>query len=525
MLPSGKYCAYLRKSRSDLEAEGRGEEETYVRHERTLIELSKRIGIVISEIYRERPVSGERISERPEMIRLLQDVEEQKWTGVLVVEVERLARGDTMDQGIVAQAFKYSDTLIVTPMRTYNPNDPNDEEYFEFGLFMSRREFKTITRRLQSGRVSAVKEGKYTGNVPPYGYQRIKLPGKGYSLEPNLEQAPIVQLIFSLYTDSDPGKRKGTALIAKYLNEVLKVPTMKNGRWIVATINGILRNPVYIGKVRWKSRPQIKRRDGKSRPRMRRENWIEADGLHEPIISEEVFNKAHEIMQSKSHPPAPAGKISNPLAGLVKCGMCNGAIVLRPHNNTPDSLICPRQGCRNVGSYLSIVEEKVIHSLKQWLESYRAEWEQNRPESNAHDELRIKAQQDALKAMEKRKKEYVEQKNNLHDLLEQKVYSIETFIERSKTVEKRMDELDSMMEQARKEIELEEKRAEAKVQIIPQVEHVLSVYFETEDPAKKNALLRTILDQIIYTKHKGGRWSGAMDKFELLLYPKISKNP
>ncbi|MCZ8518394.1 hypothetical protein [Paenibacillus sp. KR2-11] len=44
-----------------------------------------------------------------------------------------------MDQGIVARTFKYSSTLIITPMRTYDPNNLNDEEYFEFGLFMSRR--------------------------------------------------------------------------------------------------------------------------------------------------------------------------------------------------------------------------------------------------------------------------------------------------------------------------------------------------------------------------------------------------
>jgi site-specific DNA recombinase len=49
------------------------------------------------------------------MLKLLQDVEEGRWKGVLVMEVERLARSDTMDQGLVAQSFKESETLIVTP--------------------------------------------------------------------------------------------------------------------------------------------------------------------------------------------------------------------------------------------------------------------------------------------------------------------------------------------------------------------------------------------------------------------------
>lgn len=61
------------------------------------------------------------------------------------MEIERLARGDTIDQGIVAQTFKYSGTRIITPARDYDPSSEADEEYFEFGLFMSRREYQTTT--------------------------------------------------------------------------------------------------------------------------------------------------------------------------------------------------------------------------------------------------------------------------------------------------------------------------------------------------------------------------------------------
>ena len=103
------------------------------------------------------------------MKKLLTDVKMGKWKGVLVVEVERLARGETMDQGIVAQAFKISETKIITPMKIYDPNNEFDEEYFEFGLFMSRREYKVINRRLQRGRLMSVNEGKYVGSVAPFG--------------------------------------------------------------------------------------------------------------------------------------------------------------------------------------------------------------------------------------------------------------------------------------------------------------------------------------------------------------------
>ncbi|PWW01169.1 DNA invertase Pin-like site-specific DNA recombinase [Paenibacillus cellulosilyticus] len=523
-LPVGKYCAYLRKSRADLEAEGRGEEDTYAKHERILFDLARRLEITITEIYREKAgTSGERISERPEMIRLLSDVEDGVWNGVLAVEVERLARGDTMDQGIVAQAFKYSKTLIVTPMRTYDPLDPNDEEYFEFNLFMARREFKTITRRLQDGRVGSVKEGKYVGNVAPYGYKRVKLPGKGWSLEIHPDQSPIVQLIFSLYTDPDPDRRMGTSRIANYLNEDIKAPTLRNVRWTVATVNGIIRNPVYMGKVKWKSRPLVKSRHGKSRPRMELDKIILEDGLHDSIIDEVTWKRAQEIMASNSHPPAPKGKISNPLAGLVRCGICGGAVVLRPYVNNPDALMCSTARCKNISSYLYLVEEKLLLALRQWLDAYKAHMETETTQTSKTIDIRVNALQEAAKGLQRKLKELREQLSNLDDLLEQKVYTVEKYVSRSSALTDRIQEAEAALMQVQSEIELEVKRSQAKAQTIPQLEHVLEVYPTIQEPAQKNELMKSILENVIYTKEKGGRWSGAQDQFTLQLQPRIPK--
>ena len=112
---------------------------------------------------------------RPEITKLLHEVENGIWDGVIVMEIERLARGATIDQGIVAQAFQLSGTKIITPLKTYDPENEFDEEYFEFGLFMSRREYKTINRRIQNGRKAAANEGRYIASVAPLGYRRIKL--------------------------------------------------------------------------------------------------------------------------------------------------------------------------------------------------------------------------------------------------------------------------------------------------------------------------------------------------------------
>ena len=306
---NGQYSLYLRKSRADLEVEERGEGETLARHEKMLIELARRYGFSIGKIYREI-VSGESIEARPVVQELLKDVESGRWKGVLVVEVERLARGDTMDQGRVAKSFKFSNTKIITPIKIYDPNDEFDEEYFEFGLFISRREYKTINRRLQRGRLSSVKEGKYVGSVAPFGYDRVKLvKDKGYTLAKN-DEAPVVEKMFQIYAYNEIAINE----VVRRLNSAGYKPR-KAKEWTISTVKDILSNPIYIGKIRWDSRKTVKEyRNGKIvNTRPRNENYTLCDGLHEPIIDMETWNIVQE-KRSKHTPAVIHNKVvQNPL--------------------------------------------------------------------------------------------------------------------------------------------------------------------------------------------------------------------
>ena len=170
---SEEYAIYLRKSRADAEAELRGEGETLARHQATLMELAKKRNLNVTKIFKEI-VSGDTIAARPQMQIMLSEIAEKRYKGVIVMEIERLARGNTIDQGVVAQAFKESATMIITPVKTYDPLNEFDEEYFEFSLFMSRREYKTINRRMQAGRLAAIKEGNYIASRRPYGYNKVE---------------------------------------------------------------------------------------------------------------------------------------------------------------------------------------------------------------------------------------------------------------------------------------------------------------------------------------------------------------
>lgn len=308
----GNYCVYLRKSRADESAPDSSIEETLSRHEKTLLSLGKQMNLNITKIYRE-VVSGDTIASRPMVQELLADVEAGLWDGVLVMEIERLARGDTIDQGIISQTFKYSDTKIITPIKTYNPNNEFDEEYFEFGLFMSRREYKVINRRLQRGRLASVKEGKYVGNVAPYGYRRIPvLNGKGYTLEPLESEADVVKLIFDMYTngvvnENAQRERIGASKICKQLKQ-LGIKSRKNDFWSPETIKGILHNPVYIGKIRWNARAHVSKivNGVKVNSRPRNKDYITTDGLHPPIISLDTWNLAQYYI-SQNSPRFPMG--------------------------------------------------------------------------------------------------------------------------------------------------------------------------------------------------------------------------
>ncbi|MDT9719186.1 recombinase family protein [Paenibacillus sp. ClWae2A] len=521
----GRFCMYLRKSRADMEAENRGEGETLARHERNLFDLAKRLKINISEVFREI-VSGETIAQRPVIQNVLHQVEEGLWDGVLVMEIERLARGDTIDQGIIAQTFKYAGTKIITPMKTYDPDNEFDEEYFEFGLFMSRREYKTINRRQQTGRRDSISEGKFIGNIAPYGYKRLKLLAeKGWTLEPHPDQAPIIKMIFDMYVNQGVG----TGLIAKKLNQ-MSVPTLKNSQWTVATINGMIRNPVYYGVIAWRRRPEKKtRKNGvlqRSRPRVDSSEWLVAEGKHEGLVSKDTWDRAQHILKSRSHPPAPAGVITNPLAGIIRCGVCGRLMVRRPYSNNarPAGLMCPYPTCDNVSSPVAIVEDRILEGLRTWLENYRAQWTDHKPE-NDEEESSLSIKEQIVKDLEKKMHELHEQNNNLHDLLEKKIYTVETYLERSQTLAQRIGETEESIKVALGEMDLEKRRQTARVDIIPNVEHVLDTYSQTEDPAQQNKLLKSVLEMAVYNKTIKGHWSRpeAVNIFDLKLFPKLPR--
>ena len=520
-----EYCIYLRKSRADFEAEQHGEGETLSTHKKTLLALAGRLNLPVTEIYQEI-VSGDTIAARPEMQRLLDDVNDGRWAGVLVMEVERLARGDTMDQGLVAQSFKYSGTKIITPLKTYDPSDEFDEEYFEFGLFMSRREYKTINRRLQRGREAAAKAGKWQSQAP-YGYKKKKLEhDKGWTLEVDPETCENVRMMFDWYVNgaelNGETRRLGIQSIARRLNE-MGIPSYRHDYWQKETIRDIISNPAYAGLVRWGYRKTTKKIvDGKpvkSRP-ITDDNCIIAEGLHEGIVSRELFDRAQEILANEGtkQPVRYDLAIKSPLSGLVVCAKCGRKMVMRKAAtpNKPDYLVCHAKSCDMVSTPLHYVEAAMLKIVNDWVVEYDLEAKSKQKQSRSD----LPARQKALAALEKEIGTLEAQMKRTYTLLEQGIYTTEVFLMRSKELTDELADKKKKVREAAEAIEEYSRQLTARDEFIPTVRHVVEAYDTMSTPADKNALLRQVVSHAVYNKQHSGAFKGHnADDFELSVFP------
>lgn len=504
-------CFYLRKSREDQEAEARGEGETLAKHRRALVKLAKEYDVNITKIF-EEVVSGESVIHRPQMLELLKEIEAGNWKSVFCMDVDRLGRGGMRDQGLILDTFKTADTLIVTPRKVYNLNDEFDEEYTEFEAFMARKELKIITRRLQSGRRRSSEEGNFLGPHPPYGYS-IAQDGRRRYLVKNPEQAEWVDLIFSLYRDQYGAKK-----VANHLNS-LGARSYTGIAWTGASILSLLKNPVYAGIIVWGKKKEIKssksgqKRSIVSQPRSEQLWTYDA---HEPYITLDEYEEVQNIIKGKSHPPY-FKSLTNPLAGLIKCADCGSSMVYRPYGNRFPHIVCHNTHCQNKSARFEFVEDELLCTLRSWLDEYKSAL---KPKSGKKISSAVPVKEKALLKRQNALADLKKQKNNLHDLLERGVYDSETFIERSRAVAARIAEASEQIEEIKKSIAEEKRRAKAKFDIIPRIERVLKTYNKVKDAEQKNRLLKSIIDYAVYKKEKSQKGRN----FSLVLFPREFKS-
>ena len=494
-----KYVIYLRKSRADEEAEQSEEEDTLSRHRRILTDLAARKGLYVEKIY-EEVISGQTIEARPEIQKMIKECYEGKYKGIIVIEVTRLSRGSQGDAQVIMDCLKYSNhnngLLVITPTKTYDiAHSPEDEEYMEFELFMSRREYKMINKRMDRGRKQAVVEGNYMGSSRPYGYNIVK--GKKLrTLTPNEDEAPIVKMIFDWFVNEN----MTTGKIAEKLT-LMGVPTYHDEpEWSKHTLNNFLVNPVYKGKVRWNNRMAIKTMVNgelvKIRPRKNQsDQYMEYDGKHMKyaLVSEEIFEKAGKrftIDRSKSNT-----KLANPLAGLLYCKKCNTLMRRTTHNNSKYNTQDRYQHkytklCKVKSASMPDVLNAVVYGLKLYIEDFEIQLK-GLPNIN---ENTIANQ---ISALNKELVKVQKRLNKLFEAWEDEQISNNEFVDRKAVNNEKIENIKRQIEELENTIPEKDDIKQKTILLSDALNALTDESIEAKD---KNIYLKQIIDKIEYSR-------------------------
>lgn len=493
-----EVLVYLRKSRTDdptLDVA-----EILARHETILDEWAeKHLGTKVPEVNKHREiVSGETIDSRPEILSILSKIESPKIKAILIVEVQRLGRPDLEDIGRLSKLFRYTNTFVITPMKTFDLRNEYDREAFERELMRGNEYLEYTKKIMRRGRELSVQQGHFIGTKPPYGYDKdVIMEGKKkcHTLKINEAEADVVRMVFDMYVNKDMGRVN----IAHHLNN-LKVPTRTGALWTQDTLKTMLENDHYIGKVRWNWRKTVTVvEDGevkKIRPTTKVGEYLVYDGKHPAIISEELFLAARE-KQGKNHKAKPKTKVRNPLAGLLFC-QCGRAMSLRTYtaHNAAPRLLCDNQVyCKTTSCLYSEIIDRVRETLEQCIEDFEIRIQNDDKSSQQLHENLIKRLK--LKMEELNKKEI-----NQWEKYSEENMPKEIFERLNEKVLKEKDEVQQALckayESLPEPIDYEEKLLRFK-----------NALEALEDPeasaAKKNKLLKACIERIDYKREKAVR--------------------
>lgn len=405
-LTINEIIMYLRKSRTDDPT--LSVEETLAKHEQMLDEWVERNlpgqGRIPEENRLREVVSGETIDSRPKVQEALQRSESPRVKAILIVEPQRLSRGDLEDIGRLVKLLRYSNTIVITLQYSYDLRDERDRDMFERELKRGNEFLEYQKRIMNNGRLLSVQNGNFIAQTPPYGYKKVQIKEgkrKCFTLEPDPETAPVVKMIFELYRDG-----YGTVRISDKLDS-LAIPAPKGKKWPPSTLPRILDNEHYLGKVVWNKRKGVRSvRDGEvvlSYPTA--EDYLVYEGKHPAIISQELWDAVHN-KRGKIPPNPKTNNFHNPLAGLLYCKTCGHNMTRRvyKHIGRDEERSAPRYACnhqRECGTASARVDD-VLALVADALRSAIADFE-IRIEQGTDDSVEIHKQMVAR--LEKRQHE------------------------------------------------------------------------------------------------------------------------
>ena len=239
--------------------------------------------------YADPGFSGAKL-DRPAITQLIKDVEEGKISRVLVYKLDRLSRSQKDTLYLIEDIFLKNGAEFVSMTENFDTSTPFGKAMIGILSVFAQLEREQIRERMGMGKAGRAKEGKWMGSWKPpieYRYTDGELIVDPY-------EAEIIKIIFDRYASGE-----GVVAIANYLEK--KGYKSSYGKIGKPTIYFILHNPVYIGKINY--------------------SGDEYEGLHDPIITEDLFNKCQDRFEKNKSNPRFASTTANFYAKNTFTGM------------------------------------------------------------------------------------------------------------------------------------------------------------------------------------------------------------
>ncbi|WP_233146899.1 recombinase family protein [Paenibacillus selenitireducens] len=386
-------------------------------------------------IYEDRE-SGTNITDRLAIQQALKDAHQGAFQVIIFAALSRFAR-DIGDSINLKRKLVNALRIRLISIDDHYDSDRDDEMLFSIISSINQSLSEQISRSTRRGKRESALKGNFTGNRPPYGYDKETRNGLK-TLVPNENQKMVVETIFQLYTANHFGEKS----IAAYLNDQ-GIPSPKDGKWGITTIQRILQNEAYVGKNR-SSKFEIRKvytnvDDMTERKKVlvqkpkREWRYAHNSWTHQGIIDEATFRLAENLRLQRGggQRGGPRQKV-NVFAGMMKCAHCGSSMVsmkstrrIREQSRRDYRyLICSRrrrQGesgcCNNYWLPYDPFHEDLIQCISQILRSTFS------PEEllEKHKRLVQVTHTDLESEMKKRKKWIIENRKCLMELRKERL--------------------------------------------------------------------------------------------------------
>lgn len=332
-------------------------------------DFTKKNGYDLYKLYADEGISGKQIKHRKQFQQMMQDAKAKKFEKVVVKDVSRFARNTVDLLQSIRELKSYG--IEVDFLNNGEIMEGGSEFILTILGAMAQQESANMSKRVKFGKDITAQKGRVPNIV--FGYD--KMPDERYTLKINEEEAQIVKEIFENYVY----KGMGTTKIAWELNERGIRTKKTKSRWVQTSIVRMLKNPIYTGRVTNKKSEVTDFITG-MRKDLPQEDWIIVEKPEMRIISDELFNKAQEILAQRSTEfklNCKREKTSYVFSTLIYCKHCGYSYRRTKRKYTENGKeyirwVCSGRNSMGVSSCPNttvIDEEELLNAIKEYLKS------------------------------------------------------------------------------------------------------------------------------------------------------------